>query len=220
MIQTVVFDIDDTLYDASYCYTCGLNAVAEYVTSKYGMSEERFFLMFEEAKGIVKNRLKDVAASHNRLLYMQIFLEQNDKPVVPEALIMYQKYWDAALMEMKLFPYVRLTMERLKKKNINIGFLSDLTAQIQYRKLEKLGLSKYVDYLVTSEETGEEKPSEKMFGLMIDKTGNRPEELLMIGDSEAKDIIGAKKAGIHSLLFKKEFSNDMGNRIMEYIENA
>ena len=168
----------------------------------------------------MKNRLNNVAASHNRLLYMQAFLEQIEKPVVPAAYEMYQIYWNATLEKIQPFPYVIDTMKMLKKEGIRIGCLSDLTAAIQYRKLEALGISEHIDYLVTSEEAGEEKPSEKMFDLILEKAGNIPEEVLMVGDSEMKDVEGARIAGMHAILYKNENRLDMGKRIMEYLRNV
>ena len=43
MIKTVIFDIDDTLYDATLCYEYGAEAVARYTHRIYGIKEDAFF---------------------------------------------------------------------------------------------------------------------------------------------------------------------------------
>ena len=89
------------------------------------------------------------------------------------------------------------------KKKLVLGILTDLTAHIQYRKLEALEISDFFDMIITSEEAGEDKPSDKMFNLLFEKTKNNPDELLMIGDSQEKDIAGAQKHGINTILYTK-----------------
>ena len=43
-------------------------------------------------------------------------------------------------------------MQALKAKGVGIGIGTDMTAYIQYEKLEKLGLAPYIDWIVTSKE--------------------------------------------------------------------
>ena len=49
-------------------------------------------------------------------------------------------------------------MKELKKRKIRIGIGTDMTAYVQYRKLEAIGVTSYIDFIVTSEEAGAEKP--------------------------------------------------------------
>ena len=64
------------------------------------------------------------------------------------------------------------------------------------RKLVYLEIDSLVDYLVTSEEVGVEKPSEKMFDKACSLVGVEPKDIWMIGDDPAKDLVGAEKYGI------------------------
>lgn len=202
MIKTVVFDLDNTLYDYDKVNTLAEKKLIEKLKASFAVEDEAAALLIKKAKQNVKKQLGEVGASHNRLLYMQNICEQlGVKPAI-YAMELYDTYWDCMLEEMQLYPYVRELLERLKQKDIKIGLLTDLTAHIQYRKLKKLGIESYFDYIVTSEEAGAEKPSAKMFELMLQKTGNKPEEMLMIGDSLEKDIKGAEKCGMQTLLFE------------------
>jgi len=69
--------------------------------------------------------------------------------------------------------------------------VTDLTAQIQLQKWQKLGLQRYIDFLVSSEEAGVEKPSPYIFELALDKLQLKAHEVIMIGDNANKDIAGA-----------------------------
>ena len=80
----------------------------------------------------------------------------------------YNIYWDTFLENMIPFDEVYEFLEKYKNK---ICLVTDLTAHIQYRKIEKLRLNKYISRVVTSEEVGKEKPHPYMFILALEKLG-------------------------------------------------
>jgi putative hydrolase of the HAD superfamily len=219
MIKAVIFDLDDTLYDYSKCNSIAENRLFETIELDFGISQNQASALLMQAKENVKAKLGDKSASsHNRLLYMQNICEQIGRNPLKYAMRFYNAYWDSMLEQMQLYDYVLPLLEELHRKNIKVGILTDLTAHIQYRKIERLGLTDRIDYLVTSEEAGDEKPSEKMFLLMLEKMKIKPEEALMIGDSRKKDIDGAFTAGIKGILYKKSDSEDMDKLCLQYID--
>ncbi|MCD7887241.1 MAG: HAD-IA family hydrolase, partial [Clostridiales bacterium] len=64
---------------------------------------------------------------------------------------------------------------------------------------ERLGLLDALDFVVTSEEAGVEKPDPGLFLLCAEKAGCLPEECLFIGDNLKKDVLGAQNAGMEAL---------------------
>ena len=92
-------------------------------------------------------------------------------------------------------------MQKLKESGVRMGIGTNMTAYIQYRKLERLGLSAYPDWIVTSEEAGAEKPDRRFFDLCIQKSGCAPEECLFVGDHPQGDAKGSLAAGMHALLY-------------------
>lgn len=205
MIKAVIFDLDNTLYDYDYCNGIAEKILLQNISEDFDIEEDKAADLLYAAKKNVKERLgNEVAAAHNRLLYMQDVCEQKGQNPLRFAMKFYDIYWDAMLEHMEPFVYVRPLFQKLRDNKVGIGVLTDLTAHIQYRKLEKLGLIDYVDYMVTSEEAGEEKPSEKIFLLMLKKMKMSPEEVLMIGDSKDKDVDGAMHMGMNALLFDRE----------------
>jgi putative hydrolase of the HAD superfamily len=70
-----------------------------------------------------------------------------------------------------------------------------------------LGLDDLVEIVVTSAETGWEKPNPKMFAVALHRAGH-PELVWMVGDSIAADIAGASAAGIPSILVRTPVSPD------------
>lgn len=203
MIKAVVFDLDNTLYDYDTYNKTAEERLFHSMSEEFDISICDAHNLLSQAKAHIK-QLGCVAASHNRLLYMQNICEQMGKSPFEYAMKLYYCYWDTILELMRPFDYVMPLFKYLKDKGIKIAILTDMTAHIQYRKIERLGLGKYIDCIVTSEEAGAEKPDVKMFKCIIDKLGFKPNEILMIGDSLCKDVDGAKTAGMKAILYEEE----------------
>lgn len=73
----------------------------------------------------------------------------------------------------------------------------------QERKLRFLGIEKLIDHLVVSEEVGVGKPDPRIFRVALRRAGARARESVMIGDSWANDVLGARAAGIRPIWFNR-----------------
>ena len=219
MIKATAFDIDNTIYDYSGCEKTALAELSRFACDKYSLSSGEFTQRFDAARAYVKSSLgENVAASHNRMLYMQKFLENMGQLPAKGAIELYDVYWNSILENMEPFPYVLPLMKYLKEHNIRIGMLTDMTVLIQHRKIERLGLENYVEVLVTSEEAGAEKPSVAAYDLLVSKFDMDRENILMIGDSLKKDVEGAMNSGLKALLYKNEYSDIMDKMVIKMIE--
>lgn len=83
-------------------------------------------------------------------------------------------------------------------KKVLVGVLSNGFAGTQYNKLKYSGLDKYVTRTIVSEEIGINKPDKRLFDYAISETGATP-PYLYIGDNFETDILGALKAGWHTI---------------------
>ena len=220
MIKAIIFDLDDTLYDYSGCHEKAMESLKKYCMDRFLLTEQGFRDRYSVSKKIVKQKLGNNASSHNRMLYAQVFLELSGVKPCDNALALYDIYWNTMLKEMKTFDYVIPFFEKLSNVGIKIAVLTDLTVHIQHRKLVKLGLTNYVDVLVTSEEAGCEKPGKQMFDLVLEKLAMQPDQVIMIGDSYEKDIRGAEKEGIRSVLFRKEKAEIIVDECMRMVNDG
>lgn len=205
MIKVAIFDLDDTLYNYEQINKLAINRLCEYTCNILKISEQEFREAFEYGRKATKEGLDDCAAQHNRMLYCQKALEYLKVKPALYALEMYDMYWNTMLENMTLNEGVIELFELLKERDIKIGICTDLTVHIQHRKIRKLGIDKYIDCIVSSEEVGREKPDPRMFELCLKKLNIQPEEVIYIGDSFKKDIIGAQNVGIKSFWFNGEF---------------
>lgn len=197
----ILLDIDNTLYDYNISHTFAKSKVLEYCMSVFNLSNDEINNAYEKARKQIHIELCETASSHNRLLYFQRLSEILGVNPMEYAFEIYNIYWDSFLGIMQPFDGIYELLEKFKNK---ICLVTDLTAHIQYRKIKKLGLEKYCDVLVTSEEAGHEKPHPYMFLMALKKIGLEPEEVCMIGDSFKKDIFGATNLGIASIWMNHE----------------
>lgn len=204
MIKAVIFDLDDTLYGYKALDQEAGDRVKTLVCKRLRVSEERYEEAFKHGRKATKDSLGDTGASHNRMLYFQKTLEYLDCKPLSLSLQMYETYWGTFLTQMQLRPGVRELLDRLHEKEIKVGICTDLTAHIQHRKLEALGLVDDVDCLVTSEEAGREKPAPGIFALCLEKLGLQPAEVCFVGDDYKKDVMGAVAAGMQAVWFCPE----------------
>ncbi len=197
MIKAVIFDIDNTMYNFDKAHKAAMAALAVYTGKNFGMGPEETDELVKKCMDIVTERTGDnCAALHNRLLRFQCFLEEIGSADYQKALEMYHIYWDTLLDAMEPEPGLVPLLRRLKQRGIRTGIGTDMTAYIQYKKLEKIGVLQYLDFLVTSEEAGAEKPSPRFFELCLKKAGCEPSECIFIGDNLKKDVAGSTAFGM------------------------
>jgi HAD superfamily hydrolase (TIGR01509 family) len=197
----ILLDIDNTLYDYNRTHAFAKNRVLDYCMYEFNLPKDEINEAYEKARKQVHIELCETAASHNRLLYFQKMSEILNVNPMKYGLEVYTIYWDSFLEALEPFDEVYALLEKYKNR---ICLVTDLTAHIQYRKIKKLGLEKYCEKLVTSEEAGREKPHPYMFMLALHKLDLRADEVCMIGDSFKKDILGAVGLGIESIWFNHE----------------
>lgn len=192
--DAILFDTDNTLYPYDPAHTAAQHAVRDKVIKTFSISGEAFDRAFSQAREQVKTRLKHTAASHSRLLYLQRMLEiMGLGSQVLLALDFEQTYWRTFLSSATLFDGVKEVLDDIRILGIPTAIVTDLTAQIQFRKVVYFGLDRYFDYIVTSEEAGFDKPHEAPFQIALEKMRPQGNCVWMIGDNPVNDIRGARE---------------------------
>ena len=191
----VLLDLDNTLYDYKVCNDAGMSAARALAQQALNLSPADFDTCFASARTELKARLGPTGASHSRLLYFQRTVERagfGSQPFV--VLQLEQAFWRAYLGAARLHPGVLDFLDDLRIAGVPSVIVTDLTAQIQMRKMILLGLDKYVEWLVTSEETGADKPAAIGFEIALAKLGGVEGPVWFIGDDPDADLAGAKSA--------------------------
>ncbi len=200
MINAVIFDLDDTLYGYGSAHETAFSALCAYVEREFALSAPEFHRLHREADAILRARAGNGAAIHNRLIRYQIFTERQNAPL-RHAMVMNRLYWETLLDHMEITPGVMECFDTLHHTGYTIGIGTNMTADWQYAKLARLDLLDRIDFLVSSEEAGAEKPDPKLFLLCAEKAGVSPENCAYVGDNLEFDVLGAARAGMRGVWF-------------------
>ncbi len=193
--DAVLFDTDNTLYPYEPAHQAAMHAVRAKAARLFGIDQEKFDQSFDTARKTIKDRLGHTASSHSRLLYFQQMLEIIGlRSQVLLALDLEQTYWRTFLSNAQLFEGVKELLDDLRIAGIPTAIVTDLTAQIQFRKIVYFGLDHYFDYIVTSEEAGFDKPHPAPFEIAVQKMQAKDGCIWMIGDNPVTDSGGAREA--------------------------
>ncbi len=193
--DAILFDTDNTLYEYEPAHKAGMQAIESKVTRSFSITESDFKKAFNQARTEVKKRLEGTASSHSRLLYMQRMLElMGLGSQTLWTLDLEQTYWRTFLSNAQLFSGVKELLLEIKRLGIPTAIITDLTAQIQFRKIVYFGLDNDFDYIVTSEESLYDKPHPAPFEICMEKILPKGKNIWMIGDNPINDIQGAKSA--------------------------
>jgi putative hydrolase of the HAD superfamily len=179
----VVFDLDNTFYDYESAHEIALSVLFQdsRLSSNISVAE-----VYKTARTNVKNRLGSSASSHSRLLYLaEYFSLLKIEFNTSDLLELEELYWGTFLSEIVAFPSSIKFVDELLAKEIDCALVTDLTAAIQYRKIETLDLVDKFQYVVTSEEAGGDKSTLLPWKLLDERTQlNTYSTIWYIGDSK------------------------------------
>lgn len=186
MITTIVFDLDDTLYDEiEYCRS-GFSAVAEVLSKqpKAPPAEHIFSALWGQfAAG---NRTKTFNAALGELN-----INYDDKHI-SELVNIYRNH----IPQITLPQDSRDVLKKLKTK-YTLALLTDGFLPVQQLKVQSLGIEEYFSCIVYTEKLGRDcwKPSPAGFKKIMQDLDIRPENIVFVADNEQKDFIAPNKLG-------------------------
>lgn len=141
---------------------------------------------------MVHERHKGTAAGHSRLFYLQGMIERICGITSVESVaLLYKLYWDVYIDAMNMPAAATEFLDTCLLQNIPVVLVTDMIADVQFRKIIKLKIEKHLQFVVTSEEAGVEKPNPLIFEMAIGKVvGQNPfiKKIVVIGDNKKKDV--------------------------------
>lgn len=197
MIKAIIFDMDGVLVDSEPFHV--EIEKQQFLLNQLPVSDEEH----RRYMGVASNVMwKEIAERHslnvsvegiteqNRIESIRLFTELKDIPVMPE------------LPEL---------LERLKQKNYPMAVASSSFPEIIELILERTGLRKYFQVVVSSQEAGKSKPEPDVFLLAAEKLGVDPKNCLVIEDSK-NGIKAAKAAGMRCIAYQSPDVNPQNQK--------
>jgi putative hydrolase of the HAD superfamily len=101
-----------------------------------------------------------------------------------------------------LFPDVLPAVRELHAMGMRMGIVSNWDARLP-GLCHHLGLSRYLDFVISSANLGLIKPEASIFQSALGRVGAAPGETVHVGDHYYADVLGARAAGIHPILLDR-----------------
>ena len=93
------------------------------------------------------------------------------------------------------------TLKKLSGRDVKLGIISNVSShEVAMGILNHVGLTRYFDEFVTSASVGIRKPDPGIFRYALLQFKARPEEAVIVGDSEDHDIDGGYISGLRTVL--------------------
>jgi putative hydrolase of the HAD superfamily len=190
MITTVIFDLDDTLYDEiDYCKS-GLTCAAEFLAGlpKFPPVQQIFDALWKQFTA--GNRKKTFSAALDELGI------GHDNNLIEELVNIYRKH----IPQITLPDDSKSVLEQLSKK-YDLALLTDGFLPAQQLKVQALGIEIYFRCIIYTEQLGREfwKPSPVGFEKLLQSLNSEPQNTAYIADNEKKDFIAPNKLGLPTI---------------------
>jgi HAD superfamily hydrolase (TIGR01549 family) len=202
-IKTILFDLDDTLFDHRYC---NLQAIAALKTNFECFAKPSLAELERISSDQFEIHWKKVLTSEYSLdrwllTSIQLLFEQYGDPCDMEIYVSaaqdYRHYYQQARRTISgAIPL----LEYLRGK-VRIGIVTNHLATEQRDKLACCKLDSLVDFIVCADEVGVPKPDRRIFEVALDRAGCTSEQAVMVGDSWTSDVMGARSVGMRAVWF-------------------
>lgn len=184
MIDAVLFDLDDTLYDQHQWLAGAWDAVCQ-AAERLGVDGPalRRELDTVASEGTSRGGIIDLALA-------RVGADIGVAPLVTA----FREHRPPALDP---YPGAVAAVQRLRER-VLVGLVTDGDVGIQRGKIDALGLADAFDTVVVSDELGRErrKPHAAPFLLALSRLGVEPHRTVFIGDHPEKDVVGPQAVGM------------------------
>jgi len=208
MIKAVFFDFYNTLVkfwppleqiQQATCRELGLNVSAEGITRGYAVADV-LFNRENEIQPLALRSDKDRLDFFTE--YEKMILENAGLTVTSD---LARRIWEMAASVPKEFtPFgdTVTALSQLQADGYQLGIISNLRRDMS-EICQRLGIGQYLDFVVSSEDAGAEKPSAPIFMAALKRATVAPEEAVHVGDQHRSDVLGARAVGIHPVLIDR-----------------
>ena len=212
-IQHIFFDLDHTLWDFEKNSALTFQEIlpASNITVDFNMFIKTYIpINFSYWK---KYRLEQVTKKDLKYLRLKETFEALDYDVNDDIIHHLSEEYILKLPNYNnLFEGTFELLEYLQHK-YQLHIITNGFEEIQTKKMEKSGIYKFFNEVITSESVGVKKPNPKVFEYALEKANTNASSSIMIGDNLEADIEGAINCGIRAIHYNSEKSNTIPDSI-------
>jgi len=196
-IKGVVFDMDGVLVDARNWHFLALNQVLEPIG--IAISEKEHLEKYDGLSTKVK---------------LEMLSEKFGLPIeLHEIINRVKQDRTLRIANQFCFPNIRhqILLSRLKVEKFKIGLVTNSIRETTRFMIERAGVSRFLDIVITNEDVKNSKPDPEGYLLCCEKLGLKPEQVLVVEDG-GYGIEAARRAGCNVL--KVDSPNDVSLELL------
>ena len=202
MIRAVLFDLDDTLMDhASAMHAAVEDWLPGGHQQRFTECEKKWFAAYERG---------EVSHQGQRIGRCREFLGRPDMSE-QEALAEYDTYLAAYERHWRAFDDALPALHYVLAQGFQVGILTNGAREMQLGKLRAGALDLPEVKLFPTVEMGHPKPHPQSYLEACRRLGAEPDSTLMVGDSLANDVEGARAAGLKALHLDRSGGGDISS---------
>ncbi|MBZ9751966.1 HAD family hydrolase [Deinococcus sp. HMF7604] len=197
-LRAVILDLDDTLFDDTACTHAGLRALA----TGHRLTLDPHDLFAQHAahiRAIDPLLFRGELTAHGaRVLRFTRLLTDLGVPA-PDGEAATHTYRSAYRQAWTLLDGAGALLSTLRAAGLKLAVLTNYVREVQAEKLAHFGLEGQLDALLCIDDLGCAKPDPRAYHAACAALGVRPEAAVMVGDSWANDVEGARHAGLRAV---------------------
>lgn len=205
MIKAILFDVDDTLYDQAQSI-----APAYYLISQQPMDMGELLSINAKNSSILFEKARRKEASMKQLYIERAKNNMSEFGIMisDEKANLYQERYMQAQKEIHVSETIEKVLDFCVEKGIFLGIITNGLSDYQREKIDILKLERWIkkEHMLVSSDIGIDKPDRRIFDWAKEHMGLgelEPEDILYIGDSFEKDVVGAKGAGWKAVWYNR-----------------
>ena len=195
-VETLIFDMDNTLYDERQYVRSGFRAVSEYMAEKFKMDKDEMFSLFlsifsKQGRGEVFNTaLEEFDMKKEETIQEMISVYRNHSPTIT------------------VFKDTNNTLSKLKQKH-HLGLITDGVKKVQEIKVEALKIASFFEVITYAIDYGGK--NNAVFLTTLEKLKTNPTNSVYIDDNPTKTFAIAKNLGIYTIRIRKGENKNIEN---------
>ncbi|MEO0776552.1 MAG: YjjG family noncanonical pyrimidine nucleotidase [Bacteroidota bacterium] len=199
--QYLLFDADNTLFDFSEASHL---AFAQLLRAEGHDYHETHYATYQAGNELVWREFERglIDARELRVKRFRLFFERSGLGGDPA--VYHQQYMDNLIRATELLSGTLPLLEKLYGR-VRMAIITNGLREAQRPRIRKLGLDRYFDHIIVSDEIGSAKPDPAFFDYTFAQLQQPdPECVLVIGDSLSSDIQGGLNYGLDTCWFNPQ----------------
>lgn len=195
MIKSVLFDLDETLFDRHGTLQVFLADQFQRFGAELGSVDEPDWVeTFLQADNRGKLPKRD--------LYPQLLMRFRGRTDIAPELI--EDYYTRSVTNAVPMQGMDALLDELAARGIELGIITNGETRLQTQTLNALNLPDRVSAILISEQEGCRKPDREIFERALNALGAEARTSLFVGDDPVSDVLGAHRAGMRTAWFNRD----------------